>query len=663
MTNSKGRLAEAYTCTGSCTTKITDEGFSYTARGELSDQYQSSQNSGGYYHANYLYWPNGAIRQISGLPTLPTFTYGVDGEGRISTLSASTGQNPLTGTGYNSASLPTTVNFGSGDNDAYTYDPNTGRMTQYQFNVNGQNFVGNLTWNPNGTLASQQTIDPFNSVDTQNCTYAHDDLTRIASANCGSTWMQTFAYDAFGNLFKNGTMSFQPTYSAATNRMTSLPGFTPTYDNNGNVLNNNAHPYTWDADGKYASVDGIGITYDALGRRIEIAYPSEIFYLPDGSSILFKGQVARDGALKLPGGAQAIYDANNGGLIQYEHADHLGSLRLATTPARGYLSSLAYAPFGEQYSAINQGDAEGFTGIGPAFDFDEYDFPARQYSNQGRWVSPDPAGLAAVNPAFPQSWNRYAYVLNTPLIATDPTGLGPCPLAYASSGGCGGGSCTLDGQSIDCSTASSVLQAGFGIQCPGNYCGPYAGNNGLLYQFVATTEGGAYVNPISGDLFTNATEFGLPPIDDSNPFPNSTGQGSSGGGGGCTARILRAVNQTFGTSFTASDVQGTPFDNGGGINLNILGNGLPAGQFNSIQPGRYPLSPLTWFIGYGPTLHVTGRGIFDPTAAFSNSNAGGATSVLFTAHIDTSFLYNPIGAVIHLVRDLLHIGGPRNPCP
>jgi hypothetical protein len=69
-------------------------------------------------------------------------------------------------------------------------------------------------------------------------------------------------------------------------------------------------------------------------------------------------------------------------------------------------------------------------------------------------------------------------------------------------------------------------------------------------------------------------------------------------------------------------------------------------------------------IGYGATLHVTGQTFFDPApATFTNSNIGGATSVLFTAHIDSSFAYNPIGALIHLFRDLLHIDGPRNPCP
>lgn len=47
----------------------------------------------------------------------------------------------------------------------------------------------------------------------------------------------------------------------------------------------------------------------------------------------------------------------------------------------------------------------------------------KQSATQGRWISPDPAGLAAVDPTNPQSWNRYAYVMNNPLSFVDPLGL------------------------------------------------------------------------------------------------------------------------------------------------------------------------------------------------------------------------------------------------
>jgi len=73
---------------------------------------------------------------------------------------------------------------------------------------------------------------------------------------------------------------------------------------------------------------------------------------------------------------------------------------------------------------------------------------------------------------------------------------------------------------------------------------------------------------------------------------------------------------------------------------------------------------VTWLTGYGPNLHVAAySSSWDPNAIFANSNVGSVDSVILTAHIDTGFLYNPIGALIHLLVDVLHIGGQRNPCP
>ena len=77
-----------------------------------------------------------------------------------------------------------------------------------------------------------------------------------------------------------------------------------------------------------------------------------------------------------------------------------------------------------------------FTGVSDSFTVEDNqnetgtldDFMYRRYSpTQGRWISPDPAGLAAVNLGNPQSWNRYAYVQNMPLNSVDPLGL-YCPV-------------------------------------------------------------------------------------------------------------------------------------------------------------------------------------------------------------------------------------------
>jgi RHS repeat-associated protein len=505
MLNTKARLAEAYTCTGACTAKITDEGFSYSARGESTDFYQFSPNSGGYYHATLLYWPNGAIEQISGLPTLPTFTYGLDGEGRLTTVSASSGQNPLTSTSYNSADLPTALTFGSGDGDTYNYDPNTNRMTQYQLAANGISLTGVLGWNANGTLQTQNTTDGFSSIDTQNCTYRYDDMARISSANCGSAASQTFGYDAFGNLSKSGSpFSFQPTYNIQTNRMTSIGSVTPSYDSNGNLLSDGSHTYAWDAEGKYVTLNGVSLTYDALGRAIELGYPSEIVYLPNGSQVLFKGQVARQGVFKLPGGAQAIYDSASGGLTSYHHSDHLGSIRLASTPARTFAWSQAFAPFGDPYA---QSTVVGsvFTGQGQTFTLDLYEFPARDYGIVGRWSSPDPSGFNAVAIADPQTLNRYAYVRNTPLGLVDPLGLSTDPTAKDrfkradlicsgvlgtgkcfSSGEVGAGGCnaSVDGISQPCYTVPTDAS----VQCPNNTCSGFT-KDGEFAQFVAGAGG------------------------------------------------------------------------------------------------------------------------------------------------------------------------------
>jgi RHS repeat-associated protein len=224
--------------------------------------------------------------------------------------------------------------------------------------------------------------------------------------------------------------------------MTTIGTQTPSYDADGNVTNDFLHSYTWDAYGRPITVadnlgNSVGVTYDALGRVVEqnrSGTYTQVQYSPSG----FKMQLITNGVytafVPLPGGAEAVWPA---GPPYYRHPDWLGSSRLTSTTSRTVQGGEAYAPFGETYAASGTPD-NSFTGMDQGTVGNEYDFPAREYGIQGRWPSPDPAGLLAVDPTDPQSWNRYAYVRNNPLSSTDPSGLDLDPCEFDCGGGGGG---------------------------------------------------------------------------------------------------------------------------------------------------------------------------------------------------------------------------------
>ncbi len=175
----------------------------------------------------------------------------------------------------------------------------------------------------------------------------------------------------------------------------------------------------------------VQVTYDAFDRAVEQnrggSY-TQIVYAPSGAKLaLMTGTTLVKAFVPLPGGPTAVYASGTTGPIFYRHSDWLGSSRLASTQSRTKYFDVSYAPFGESYNPSgtadysftgqNQDTVSGYTGYD--------DFLFREYNpGQGRWMSPDPAGMAVVDPTNPQSWNRYAYVNNNPLALVDAMGLG-----------------------------------------------------------------------------------------------------------------------------------------------------------------------------------------------------------------------------------------------
>jgi RHS repeat-associated protein len=362
----------------------------------------------------------------------------------------------------------------------------------------------------------------------------------VGSANCGTPWSQTFSFDPFGNISKTGTVSFQPTYNLATNRFQSIPGGTPTYDANGNLTYDLTHNYTWDVEGKALSVDTVNLTYDALGRMVEqnrSGTYTQIVYAPTGGKLaLMGGQALQKAFVPLSGGATAVYTSS--GLVYYRHSDWLGGSRLASTPSRGMYYDVAYAPYGEKYADVGTQDLN-FTGQNQDTASYLYDFLYREYHPpSSRWISPDPAGLAAVDVTVPQTWNRYAYVANSPLAYVDPDGTSIFDFGFGSSHGgrgsllgymtasmaggifagvygWGGSSCSTDGAPGSCSMAYGLLSSGRAAQCPNNDCSPvHAGGQWLFFGAWADGSSGYLPLGLGGFSVADIASLRLEPYSD-----------------------------------------------------------------------------------------------------------------------------------------------------
>jgi hypothetical protein len=168
--------------------------------------------------------------------------------------------------------------------------------------------------------------------DNQTCTNTYDDLARLSGNNCGNVWAQTFSYDAFGNVSKSGSISWQPNYTNAANQY--LGGWNGvSYDKNGNLLNDTFNTYTWDIFGDLASANAATVTYDALGRMVELnggpnAPTAQFVRSPSGGAVVeTAGQNLLQSILPLPGGGYTLsYGPSN--ITYYAHPDWLGSIRL-----------------------------------------------------------------------------------------------------------------------------------------------------------------------------------------------------------------------------------------------------------------------------------------------------------------------------------------------
>jgi RHS repeat-associated protein len=277
------------------------------------------------------------------------------------------------------------------------------------------------------------------SIGTDN--YLYDSVQRLKQSSTRGV-AETYTYDGFGNMTaktNNGSSQPIPSVQTATNRYTggdytynAIGAMSKKYNNDSSTQE--YYLYT-PGDERIGVQRGSWWTWSVRdeGGKVLRQYRSSTTN-PSAPSLWLEDFVWRDGLLL---GSQRPPEM--GGRRHY-HLDHLGTPRLVTADNGQRISAHDYFPFGDEATVVWQEVAAGFDREDPLkFTGHERDYAggmggedghavdymhARYYSpTLGRFLSFDPLGG---NPYRPQTWNRYAYALNNPVIYTDPSGLYPC---------------------------------------------------------------------------------------------------------------------------------------------------------------------------------------------------------------------------------------------
>lgn len=417
-----------------------DELFCYDPDGRKTDTFLWTSNGyNAYGHISEAYYPNGVPSGISWAatswptPTPPTISYTPDAMGRPYSASDSNGNTLVSSTSYYLNNGVNKVIFGNGDKSVYTeytnFAPNTSTHT---IGTTANNTIAYTTnWNSNGTVKSLQTVDSFNSVNSQTCTFSYDDLVRISTDNCGTPWNESTTYDPFGNITKSGSSPWPPlgvTYNSSTNQYYKASSNPFVYDANGRLLNDTFDTLAWDVNGNLVSQTGTTFQYDAFDRPLSSTSAGVLtsyVYAPDGAllaTLSGSSPAFTELFIALPA-SRAVYTGSTLSLNHLDRYDWQNTVRVSSTWGRTLYDDVSYDAFGMPY--WNSGtDTNLFAGLtGDISSGTELVSESRRYhASQGRWESPDDRIPDLYDP---QSFNAYGYVNNLPTSMTDPSGYEP----------------------------------------------------------------------------------------------------------------------------------------------------------------------------------------------------------------------------------------------
>jgi RHS repeat-associated protein len=362
-----------------------------------------------------------------------------------------------------------TQTYGNGVVTQQSYDPNTGRITSIL--AGSGNAVQNLSYHYDN-IGNLLTRSDGNQNLTE--TFTYDALNRLKTAQVSSPGAGvvngTYGYDDIGDLTgrpDGSTLSYPPSGAGSVRphavtqvTMSSTNYVTYGYDANGNqtshyTTTNNAvdhskdHTFTYTSFNMPLSLGTPQVTetyaygpehqrtklasslrgttvYVNPGNRGELSYERDIHLngsVEQRSFIAAYGMVVAEVKASTTSGVTAT-------ALLYLHRDNLGSTAVITDASGTVIERLAYEPFGKRRFPNGATDpTNSLTGVNTDRGFTNHEMldeltlvhmNGRIYDPVAmRFISADPN---VQDPHNMQSYNRYSYVLNNPLIYTDPSG-------------------------------------------------------------------------------------------------------------------------------------------------------------------------------------------------------------------------------------------------
>ncbi len=287
--------------------------------------------------------------------------------------------------------------------------------------------------------------------------YTYDDRNQLTGANHSNVNKsdESYSYDANGNRISSSVHG-DDYQTGLGNRLTSDGVYNYEYDNEGNLIKQteiatgNIQAFEWDYRNRLVAVieqdsgenvvQRVEFTYDAFDRRISktvdtnlqdnhegivthFVYNGEDVYLEfvnDDGVAGVNQSVLSQRYLQGAGVDEVLAQEDGEGNVIWLLTDHLGTIRDLVDDEGALVNHLVYDSFGQVIIETDPNIDTRYLFTGREWDEEIglYYYRARYYDAEiGRFIGEDPISFAGGDA------NLYRYVGNSPLNATDPTGM------------------------------------------------------------------------------------------------------------------------------------------------------------------------------------------------------------------------------------------------